>query len=232
MPSHQPLTREQILGEGIEAWSSRLIALFEDENVPAAPIIAAQRRDVIVVGAEHDLPQVPTWHRNRVIIIGDAAHPASTSSGQGASMALEDAVLLGKCLRDTPRPAEAFTAFERLRRDRVRKVVALGAKTASSKAAGPIRAVIRDAVMRFGFRFFYKSESAAWLLRHHISWDEPVSTRALPLTTSRRQPAPRQLTRENWPNPRRPDGARDNSRERRHRRCVVLVADLQCNAFT
>jgi 2-polyprenyl-6-methoxyphenol hydroxylase-like FAD-dependent oxidoreductase len=163
--------------------------LFEGENVPAAPIIAAQGQDIIVVGAEHDLPEVPTWHRDRVIIIGDAAHAASTSSGQGASMALEDAVALGRCLRDTPGPGEAFTAYERLRRDRVRKVVALGAKTASSKAAGPAGAVIRDAMMRFGFRFFYKPESAAWLLRHHTGWEEPVTSQAAPQDTSSRPAA-------------------------------------------
>jgi hypothetical protein len=29
--------------------------------------------------------------------------------------------------------------------------------------------------MRFGFRFFYKPESAAWLLSHHIAWEEPVT---------------------------------------------------------
>jgi 2-polyprenyl-6-methoxyphenol hydroxylase-like FAD-dependent oxidoreductase len=186
MPSRQPLTREQILREGTAAWSGRLAALFGGENVPATRIIAAQGDDIIVVGAEHDLPEVPTWHRDRVIIIGDAAHAASTSSGQGASMALEDAVTLGRCLRDTPGPAQAFIAYEQLRRDRVRKVVALGAKTASSKAAGPAGAIIRDAMMRFGFRFFYKPESAAWLLGHHTSWDEPVTSQAAPHDASSR----------------------------------------------
>jgi 2-polyprenyl-6-methoxyphenol hydroxylase-like FAD-dependent oxidoreductase len=78
-------------------------------------------------------------------------------------------------VRDAVGPAEAFTAFERLRRERVDKVVALGAKTASAKAAGPVGAVIRDAMMRFGFKFFVKPESAAWLLRHHSSWDEEVA---------------------------------------------------------
>ena len=176
MPSAQPLSRDQILADGIRAWSKRLAGLFEGESVPAAEIVAAQGDDIIVVGAEHDLPAVPTWHAGRAIIIGDAAHAASTSSGQGASMALEDAATLGRCLRDGGDPGEAFAAFSRLRRDRVAKVVALGAKTASSKAAGPVRATIRDQFMKFGFRFFVKPESAAWLLRHHIDWDEPAVT--------------------------------------------------------
>jgi 2-polyprenyl-6-methoxyphenol hydroxylase-like FAD-dependent oxidoreductase len=176
MPSDRPLTRGQILDDGLDAWSRRLAGLFEGENVPAAQIIEAQGEDIIVVGAEHDLPRVPTWHNGKAIIIGDAAHAASTSSGQGASMAIEDAVTLGRCVRDCADPREAFVTYERLRRDRVTKVVALGAKTASSKAAGPVGAIWRDAMMRFGFRFFYKPESAAWLLRHHMSWDEPVTT--------------------------------------------------------
>lgn len=176
MPSERPLSREEILADGIPAWSRRLAGLFDGEKVPAAEIIAAQGDDIIVVGAEHDLPTVPVWHQGRVIIVGDAAHAASTSSGQGASMAMEDAATLGRCLRDTAGPDEAFTAFSRLRRERVAKVVALGAKTASSKAPGPVGAVVRDAAMKFGFRFFVKPESAAWLLRHHIDWDEPVTT--------------------------------------------------------
>ena len=34
------------------------------------------------------------WHAGNMIIIGDAAHATAPSSGQGASMALEDAAIL------------------------------------------------------------------------------------------------------------------------------------------
>lgn len=179
MPSREPLSRTAIVAEGMASWSKRLVGLFEGEHGPAAEIIAAQGEDIVVVGAEHDLPTVPTWHRRRAIIVGDAAHAASTSSGQGAAMALEDAVALGRCLRDYPGPEDAFTAYEQLRRDRVSKVVALGAKTASSKAAGPLGAILRDTMMRAGFKFFYKPESAAWLLRQHTDWDTPVTAQTV-----------------------------------------------------
>jgi 2-polyprenyl-6-methoxyphenol hydroxylase-like FAD-dependent oxidoreductase len=175
LPSAVPLTRQQILADGIGVWGQRLAGLFEGENSPAAEIIAAQGEDIIVVGAEHDLPTVPTWQSGRALIIGDAAHAASTSSGQGASMALEDAVVLGQCLRDSDDPEQAFAAFARLRKDRVAKIVALGAKTASSKASGPVGAFFRDSLMRFGIRFFYKPESAAWLLRNHLQWDDRIA---------------------------------------------------------
>jgi salicylate hydroxylase len=40
-----------------------------------------------------------TWGSDRVTLLGDAAHPAPPSAGQGAGMALEDAVMLAACLR-------------------------------------------------------------------------------------------------------------------------------------
>jgi FAD-dependent urate hydroxylase len=174
VPMDKPLSRKEILAEGIGAWAPRLIDLFAGDDVPVEPIVCAQADELIVVGAEYDLPNIRTWARGRVIIIGDAAHRASTSSGQGASMAMEDAVTLGRCLRDIDDPVRAFATLQHLRRPRTDKIVALGAKTASSKAAGPVAATMRDAFMKFGFRFFYKSESSAWLLRNHIDWDERV----------------------------------------------------------
>jgi salicylate hydroxylase len=40
-----------------------------------------------------------TWGSDRVVLLGDAAHPAPPSAGQGAGMALEDAVMLAACLK-------------------------------------------------------------------------------------------------------------------------------------
>lgn len=175
VPMDAPLTREEILAEGTDAWIPRLIDMFAGDDVPVEQIVRAQTDELIVVGAEYDLPNMRTWARGRVVIIGDAAHRASTSSGQGASMAMEDAVTLGQCMRDIDDPVLALKTLEHLRRPRTDKIVALGAKTASSKAAGPVGAAIRDAFMRIGFRFFYKPESSAWLLRHHIDWAEKIT---------------------------------------------------------
>lgn len=41
-----------------------------------------------------------TWHRGRVFLIGDAAHPMLPTQGQGASQSLEDAEALGAFFED------------------------------------------------------------------------------------------------------------------------------------
>ena len=63
-----------------------------------AAIIAATP-DIIKPYSTFDFPSLPSWHRGRMVLVGDAAHAASPSSGQGASMAIEDAVTLGRILR-------------------------------------------------------------------------------------------------------------------------------------
>jgi FAD-dependent urate hydroxylase len=62
---------------------------------------------------------LPAWHKGPVCLIGDAAHAMTPSAGQDASMALEDAIVLTRCLRDAPDAERAFAAFEALRKDRV-----------------------------------------------------------------------------------------------------------------
>jgi 2-polyprenyl-6-methoxyphenol hydroxylase-like FAD-dependent oxidoreductase len=107
-------------------WRAELSALLQHEPTPAAGIVDAARR-VLVTNA-YDLADVPTWHRTRMIVIGDAAHAASPATGQGASMALEDAVVLAKALRDHPDPAGAFTTYEQLRRERVQANISASAR--------------------------------------------------------------------------------------------------------
>ena len=84
---------------------------------------------------------------------------------------------LATCLRDQPDPTAAFAAYERLRRQRVERVVAFGAKNSSAKTVGPIGRVIRDALMPLFLRRIagQSEQSLAWLYNDHIAWDQSVS---------------------------------------------------------
>jgi len=104
-----------------------------------------------------------------MVLVGDAAHAVSPSSGQGASMAIEDAVVLGRCLATIPAIPAALTEYEHRRRERVEKVVAYGRRSGSTKTAGPIGAVLRDAMTPLFMRLLYrKGNPQAWILEHRV----------------------------------------------------------------
>jgi FAD-dependent urate hydroxylase len=157
-----------------EQWRRRLAELFAGDRGPAGELIAAGRLE-LVADNTHDLPQVPTWHKGPMVVIGDAAHAPSPTSGQGASMAAEDAVVLAKCLRDLPDIPQALAAYEGLRRRRVERIVARGARTGSTKTPGPAGRVLRDLLLPLVFRFVVTERSMAWIYDHHLDWDAPVT---------------------------------------------------------
>jgi salicylate hydroxylase/6-hydroxynicotinate 3-monooxygenase len=65
---------------------------------------------------------LPTWSRGRVALLGDACHPMTPYMASGAAMALEDAVVLARCLGEISDVAEAFRAYEATRKPRASAV--------------------------------------------------------------------------------------------------------------
>ncbi|KJA20765.1 hypothetical protein HYPSUDRAFT_141882 [Hypholoma sublateritium FD-334 SS-4] len=53
--------------------------------------------------AIHHLRPLPFYHRNGVVLMGDAAHAMSPHQGAGAGQAIEDAFVLGNLLAEAPR---------------------------------------------------------------------------------------------------------------------------------
>lgn len=158
-------------------WRTYLIELFTDDAIPALEVI--DHTEHIFSGwITYDMPSVPTWHNHRMVIIGDAAHAVSPSAGQGASMAIEDAVTLGKCLRDRPLTPDALARYEHLRRGRVERVVAQGRRNGNGKTAGPVGRVARDLFMPLAMRHMFRAgrDPFRWLWDHHIDWTAPART--------------------------------------------------------
>lgn len=148
------------------AWLAELRAAFAG-HVPGERLLHHTDPDLLMtVGRMERMPSVPHWHRGRMVLVGDAAHAPSSSSGQGASLAIESAVELARCLRDLPTPAEAFTAYVGLRRERVE---AIGRNAA---AANEIKAGKADVGAAAAF------PTPEQMLRplhfHRIDWEETV----------------------------------------------------------
>jgi 2-polyprenyl-6-methoxyphenol hydroxylase-like FAD-dependent oxidoreductase len=171
LPQNEPVPRETRNSRSMDDWKKELCAAFADDAGPAVKLIRAGRLD-LAADNTRDLPHVPIWSRDGLIVIGDAAHAPSPSSGQGASMAIEDAVVLAQCIRDNPDSmALAFRTFEAARRERVEKIVAEGARSSNNKIAGPVGRFFRDLMLPLVFRFLVTPESNQWLYGHHIDWD-------------------------------------------------------------
>ena len=65
---------------------------------------------------------LPRWSVERVVLVGDAAHPILPFLGLGAALAIEDAVVLSRALAQVPSLQGAFAAFQRARMQRVEAV--------------------------------------------------------------------------------------------------------------
>jgi len=113
-----PLTARAIADGTPADWRDLLVPLLRKDATPAADLVAGTPDRLMATNAT-ELPVGMPWRFGRALLLGDAAHAASPATGQGASMALEDAVVLAKCLRDLPDTETALARYESLRRPRV-----------------------------------------------------------------------------------------------------------------
>jgi 2-polyprenyl-6-methoxyphenol hydroxylase-like FAD-dependent oxidoreductase len=184
LPHRSPMALAETRALSAEQWLGELREAFAGDRTPALDLLRrTEPADLLIVGPMEDIPKVPTWSKGRMVLIGDAAHATSPSSGQGASLAIESAVQLARCLRDLPHQ-QAFAAYEQMRRERVERIIAMAARTNSDKAAGPIARVLRDLLMPVAMKLLAKPEKMAWQYDYRIDWDEPVGgTAARPQMT-------------------------------------------------
>lgn len=173
IPRRDEPSRGELSAITSDEWRRRLLPLYADDAGPAVALIEATPA-LMAAGPIHTMPRLPTWHAGRMIVIGDAAHAPSPTSGQGASLSIEDAVVLARCLRDLPDHEQAFTRYETLRRPRVEQIVKAAARINNSKAAGPVARSVRDAVLPLVFKFAANSKQVRRPFEHHIDWGAPI----------------------------------------------------------
>ena len=168
------ISREERASTTDAQWKEWLTSLLAGDRSEAAALVAAGELQ-LAGDNTYDLGHVPVWHDDRLVLVWDAAHAPSPSSGQGASMALEDAVALATALRDAPSVPEALSSYEAARRARVEKIVAVGARSSSSKIPGRVGRIVQEAVMRLVFRFVTTDDRQQWMTGHRT---EPLTAQA------------------------------------------------------
>ena len=93
-----------------------LLALFKGWPAPIETIINKTPMENINKIYVHDHNPIKTWHRDNVLLIGDAAHAPLPTSGQGACQAIEDAWHLASLLRDHEGSIDSvFQEFTKMR---------------------------------------------------------------------------------------------------------------------
>jgi salicylate hydroxylase len=110
-------------------------------------------------------PELPSWGKGAVTLLGDAAHPMVPFLAQGAAQAIEDADALGRAFKTLGVSVEtAFAAYERSRRRRAAKVQRLSMTQGVYFHLRGVGALARDlAIATLGGRGILARN--AWLYR-------------------------------------------------------------------
>jgi len=103
-------TTEEVLND-FRGWHEDVLSLISNIDVPYKWALALR-------------PSMEAWSKGRCTLLGDACHPMVPFLAQGVNMALEDGLVLARCLEKHPNDhVTAFSRYESVRRPRANKVV-------------------------------------------------------------------------------------------------------------
>ena len=174
LPSTDYLALTEARAVPTQNWLDALRKTYAGD-VPGEMLAARTNSDSLeVLGAIHIMPPIPHWYRDRMVLVGDAVHAPSNSTGQGASLAIESAIQLARCVRDLPDASSAFAAYEVLRRARVEKITKRGARINHAKAPGPVARRLMQSLMPIMFKVMKPERTMGWEQRYTIDWDALV----------------------------------------------------------
>lgn len=175
VPYPEELAREN-KEKSWDEWKIKLLELHKDDHLLIKQSIESTTETFLNLPI-YNIEHLPTWHNGPVCLIGDAAHAISPHAGQGASMAMEDAIVFAKCLRDIPNKEKAFELFEKIRKERAEKIVKLAQQLGNMfSMTNPIQKWFRNKII---MPLFIKRglKPADWIYLHRIDWDKKIKSR-------------------------------------------------------
>lgn len=136
-------------GDSAIGRKERLLALFGDWHKPIRMVIEATAELAILHNDIYDRKPLHHWTRGRVTLLGDAAHPMTPNLGQGACQALEDAVVLAQCLKQSGSVIAALQSYEKRRLSRTNAIVRLSRRIGQiGQVQNPTVCSLRDMMMK------------------------------------------------------------------------------------
>ncbi|MGR3759064.1 FAD-dependent monooxygenase [Roseobacteraceae bacterium NS-SX3] len=116
-------------------------------------------------------PVARNWHRGRVAVLGDAAHPTLPFMAQGANLALEDAWVLADSLEAAADIPQGLALYQARRRERAAKVVAAANGNAWKYHLRPPLSWPAHQILKLGGRLAPQRMVSQfdWIYRHDVT---------------------------------------------------------------
>ncbi len=118
--ARQPAWQEE--GWAIQADPQEFLALYEEFHPHVHGIIRSIGPGELYKWGMRDREPMPQWTFGRVSMLGDAAHPITPFLGQGACTAVEDGMVLARCVAAASDVAQALASYEYARKSRANGV--------------------------------------------------------------------------------------------------------------
>lgn len=111
------------LGKSTDNNKQILLDLFESWPAIIKKVIDGTPKQHIKRIDVYDLEPIDVWHKNNVVLLGDSAHAAGPTSGQGACQAIEDAVCLSELLITSSSIEMALSSYQAVRVPKTTKII-------------------------------------------------------------------------------------------------------------
>jgi 2-polyprenyl-6-methoxyphenol hydroxylase-like FAD-dependent oxidoreductase len=136
--------------DAIKKFLSQTFGAWHD---PIPRLLAATPSNSILQTRIADRRPIAAWHKGKLLLLGDAAHPMTPNLGQGGCQAIEDGVVLGHLfaqLRDGHLAEDELgLRYEQLRKARVDRVVEQSFYFGRlANVSNPILIMLRDLAIR------------------------------------------------------------------------------------
>lgn len=117
------INAEQNETDNTETIKSELQQLYKSFHPLVLKIIDQTKAEKIIRSDISDLRRLDKWHKDKVVLVGDAAHATTPNMGQGAGQGIEDAYYLANILAKKNQIDQSLDLFESIRREKVDYVV-------------------------------------------------------------------------------------------------------------
>ncbi|KAL6705849.1 hypothetical protein ACN47E_006309 [Coniothyrium glycines] len=189
-----PTAASQIEGGEKESgdWQNRgnidkMLEVYKDFEPAVVKLLSMADEETLKVWELLDMKQLPTWTHEKLVLIGDAAHPFTPHQGQGAGQAIEDAASLAVMLPlGVPReqiPAR-LKLYEKCRYERASTIQEFSRVAGQDLGSGPPLDTSRFTNYNFGHDEWDSSSQALreweWENQDGLIWRMPTSFGPMP----------------------------------------------------